>query len=81
MNEIAILRNCRRCGEWRSIEKFYPLGKLCKECVRKPDFRTNGHSRIRSGNHRIAGPRRMVLTDKGRAQLAEWRAEEAPAVA
>lgn len=70
--EIAVLRRCRRCGDWRSIEAFDELGKLCKECVGSPVYRTT---------ELIAGSRRMALTDKGRAQLAEWRAEEAPAVA
>lgn len=30
---IAILRRCRRCYQWRSIENFKPLGRLCQQCV------------------------------------------------
>jgi len=30
---IAILRRCRCCDTYRSIDAFTELGKVCRECV------------------------------------------------
>lgn len=61
--EIAILRKCRCCRDWLPIERFSPLGILCRVCV---DGKT-------ASNH-IARSRAIVLTDKGRAALEELAA-------
>lgn len=68
--DIAVLRLCRCCGRWRSIAAFKPLGMVCQDCLQND--RPTG---------RIAHSRGIAITPKGRAQLAEWHAEEAPAVA
>ena len=30
---LAILRRCQRCGEWRELSAFRPLGKVCERCI------------------------------------------------
>lgn len=66
--EIAVLRRCRKCRDWRSIDMFTPLGKLCQRCVRG-----------KTATGYIGRMRGMVITDKGRATLRAMAAEEAAA--
>jgi hypothetical protein len=64
--EIGILRQCRRCEEWKSIDLYAPNGRLCTQCM-------NMH---RSG----VAPRRvrgMALTDKGRLAVAQMNLSSA----
>lgn len=59
--QVAILRRCRRCDAWLSIESFSPLGKLCNECM---TWRKQPTDRIQSA-------RGYALTEKGRGALVE----------
>jgi hypothetical protein len=65
--EIGIVRRCRRCDRWQSIEHFDELGKLCKACC----------SHKGTANRRIAHMRGIVLTPKARAYLNEGRSAAA----
>lgn len=62
--QIAIIRKCRRCARWLSIDAFSPLGKLCAECLSK------------HGPHSAYSPsvRTYALTDKARSILKELAA-------
>lgn len=62
---LAIVRQCRRCGEWLSIDVFAPLGRLCKACVSFDPYQST---------NRIARIRGYALTDKAREFLAAERA-------
>lgn len=59
---VGILRRCRRCFDYRSIDQFAPLGKVCQRCVLKGSAHGH-HARIRG----------YALTPKARAYLNEGR--------
>ncbi len=61
-NAIAILRRCRRCFAYRSIDQFKPLGKLCMDCTRS-------HPKAKA----VGSSRGYALTPKARAYLNEGR--------
>lgn len=66
----AILRRCRRCAAYRSIDQFAPLGKLCRDCMQQHRAAPIGRT----------GPKRaMAITPKGRAALAALRLEDVAA--
>lgn len=71
MNDVAILRRCRRCAAYRSIDHFAPLGKLCRDCA-------SSHG-SRPPTDYLGLSRGLVLTPKGRATLAALRLEEVAA--
>jgi len=62
---IAILRRCRRCNVYQSIDGFTELGKVCRRCIK---------GKTPSGSLGII--RGLVITDSGRELLEEWRAAE-----
>lgn len=64
---IGIIRQCRRCFLWRSVDSFAPLAKLCSDCIHQ------GTGRYRPVD-RLVRARGYALTDKARTALKELAA-------
>jgi hypothetical protein len=64
--DVAILRKCVRCSQWITIDNFQGTGHMCRPCLL---------GRVYIGN---AGSisRTIVMTDKGRAKVAELLSEQ-----